>query len=63
MVQAIRVLMGYWISDEDVAAIERICANVGSAGNARMIREAINPLDFSSIGQRTRIRVAFAGMP
>ncbi len=62
-VQAIRVMMGYWIDDEDVAAIERICANVGSPAHARAIREAINPLDFTSIGQRTRIRVAFSGMP
>jgi Domain of unknown function (DUF4157) len=61
--RAIRTLMGGWISDEDVAAIVRICRSVTTRTEADAIRGAVDVLQMSSIGQRTTVRVAFAGMP
>ena len=61
--QAIRTLMGGWISDDDIAAIARICQSVTSAKESKAIQKGIDTLDFSSIGQRTAVRVAFSKMP
>lgn len=61
--RAIRTLMGGWISDADVAAIARICRGVKTSAEANAIRGGIDLLELSSIGQRTAVRVAFAGMP
>lgn len=62
-VRMIKTLMGGWISDEDVTAIVRICSGVKTHAQAEIIRSGVNPLNFSSIGQRTRVRVAFTIMP
>jgi hypothetical protein len=59
----IGTLMGGWISDADIAAIARICSSVTSKEEANAIRKGIDVLKFSSLGQRTRVRVAFSQMP
>jgi hypothetical protein len=59
----IKTLMGGWISDADVAAIVRICSSVTRIDEARAIRAGVDTLDFSDLGQRTRVRVALASMP
>lgn len=61
--RAIHTLMGGWISDEDVAGIARICSSVTTGAEATAIRNGVDLLEFSSIGQRTAVRVAFARMP
>lgn len=61
--KAIYTLMSGWISDDDVSAIARICGSVTSKTEAEAIRKGVDLLDFSSIGQRTAVRVAFANMP
>jgi hypothetical protein len=61
--KAIRTLMGGWISDDDVTAIARICSSVTSRTEANAIRGGVDLLDFTSIGQRTTVRVAFGRMP
>jgi hypothetical protein len=61
--KAIDTLMGGWISDDDVAAISRICEGVQTKTEAETIRTKVDLLQMSSIGQRTRVRVAFANMP
>ncbi|MBK9081879.1 MAG: hypothetical protein IPL88_07275 [Rhizobiales bacterium] len=58
-----RTLMEWWISDEDVAAMRAICASVGARGDATTLRNGVNLSDFTDLGQRTTIRVAFAQMP
>jgi hypothetical protein len=57
---AIKALMDGWISDDDMAAIEKIIAGVASPTEARALQSSLNPYDFTSIGQRTRLRVAFS---
>ncbi len=61
--KAIKTLMGGWISDDDVAAIARICSAETSRTEADAIRRGVDLLNFTSIGQRTAVRVAFAKMP
>ncbi len=61
--KAIKVLMGGWISDDDMRAIGKICQNVKTRTESQTIQSGINLLDFSSLGQRTQMRVIFAGMP
>ena len=58
-------LMRGWISDEDVANIERIFASVRSAAEMAMLRRAIEPhiTEMTSVGQRTRVRVALVRRP
>ena len=60
--KAIKILMGGWISDADVTAISKICSSVNTKSEADAIRAGVNLLDFTSIGQRTAVRVAFANM-
>lgn len=62
-ISAINTLMGGWISDADVAAILKILQSVSNVSEANVIRSRIDTLGFSSIGQRTRVRVGMAGMP
>jgi hypothetical protein len=59
----IKILMGGWISDEDVAAIVRICSSVEDRQEAEAIRAGVDPVELSSFGQRTRVRVALVQMP
>jgi hypothetical protein len=61
--RAIRTLMRGWISDEDVSAMGKICGSVTTRAEADAIRRGINLLDFTSIGQRTQMRVIFSRMP
>lgn len=61
--RAIRTLMGGWISDDDMSAIGRICGSVNNPVEANAIRNGINLNDFTSIGQRTQMRVFFSRMP
>jgi hypothetical protein len=61
--QAIKVLMRGWISDDDVAAIAKICSSVKTKTEADVIRNGVDLLEFTSLGQRTQVRVAFAKMP
>ena len=62
-VVAIKTLMGGWISDEDMDAIGKICRSVLDPADGRAIRQGINLLDFSSLGQRTQMRVFLSRMP
>jgi hypothetical protein len=59
----IHTLMGGWISDSDLQAIKRIASSVTDANEADRLRKGVDMTDFSSIGQRTEARVAFAKMP
>ncbi len=59
----IHTLMEGWISDDDVDAMGRICASVTTQAEAVAIQKGVDLLDFSSIGQRTRMRVFFSNMP
>lgn len=56
-------LMSGWISDEDVDAMVRICSSVDDAQESRSIQKGVDLLTFTSIGQRTRMRVGFSRMP
>lgn len=46
------------VTDDDMAAIERICESVPNAAEMAQIRAAIDPLRFSGLGDRTRFRIA-----
>ena len=59
----IHTLMGGWISDEDVDAMGRICGSVTTVAEAQTIQKGVDLLDFTSIGQRTRMRGFFSRMP
>lgn len=61
--KAIRVLMGGWISDDDMKAIEKICLSVKDGIEAHKIQAGINLLDFTFPSQRTQMRVIFTRMP
>lgn len=61
--RAIRVLMRGWISDDDMAAIRQILQSVSRQDDSRTIQQGINLSDFSSLGQRTTMRVWFSQMP
>jgi hypothetical protein len=60
--RAIKVLMGGWISDDDMNAIEKICLSVTTKAESEKIQKGIDLLDFTSIGQRTWMRVIFTRM-
>lgn len=61
-IRMIKVLLeSWWISDDDVKTIEGICQSVAKSEDMARIRNAITPLivkEMSSIGQRTRVRIA-----
>lgn len=61
--QSINTLMSGWISDDDMKAIIKIIANVRDKAEADAIRKGVDPLDFTSISQRTQFRVAASRMP
>ena len=61
--RAIKTLMGGWISDADMSAIGKICGVVTTKAEADTIRNGVDLLDFTSIGQRTQMRVFFSQMP
>jgi hypothetical protein len=54
-----------WISDDDVDAMDRILRSVTSRGEMQRLRRTLLPraLDFTSIGQRTRFRIALDREP
>jgi uncharacterized protein DUF4157 len=58
----INTLLNGWISDDDVISIERICLSVPSSSEMATIRAEITPriTEMTSIGQRTRVRVALS---
>jgi hypothetical protein len=60
--RAIKTLMGGWISDDDVKAMEKICLSVTTKSESETIQRGINLLDFTSIGQRSEMRVIFSRM-
>jgi hypothetical protein len=62
-IKMIHVLMGGWISDDDMNAIARICESVTTPADAKEIQKSVDLLDFSSLGQRTRMRIIFSNMP
>lgn len=57
--QMINKLLDWWVHDEDLDAISKICNSVSSESEMAQIRDAISPreLDLESIGQRTRLRL------
>jgi flagellum-specific peptidoglycan hydrolase FlgJ len=60
--QAIDTLMSGWISDDDIAAITKICKSVSTRTEAEAIIHGVDVQQMTSIGQRTTVRVAFAEM-
>lgn len=62
-IKAIKVLMGGWISDDDMRCIEKICLSVKTGAEARTIEASVQLNDFTSLGQRTQMRVIFSRMP
>jgi hypothetical protein len=60
--RAIETLMGGWISDDDMAAIGKICSNVATPQEGNIIRNGVDLLDFSSLGQPKQMRVFFTKM-
>ncbi|MBE2182754.1 MAG: hypothetical protein IAE89_04945 [Anaerolineae bacterium] len=65
LIRMINVLMGGWISDDDVDAMEKICQGASAGGKMQAIRAEFEPraTEFSSIGQRTRFRVILRQYP
>jgi hypothetical protein len=61
--RAIWTLLGGWISDDDIAAIRKICGSVTTRMEGDAIRKGVDPLTFSDIGQRTQFRVIISQMP
>ncbi|MDI1242491.1 MAG: hypothetical protein PSX80_11265 [bacterium] len=61
--KAIKVLMSGWISDADIKAIEKIFMNSKSKFESDAIKKGINLMNFTSIGQRTQMRVIMTRMP
>ena len=62
-IRAIQGLMSGWISDSDVETITKISRSVATKNEADAIRRKVDVLQMTSIGQRTKVRVAFATMP
>lgn len=62
-IKAIKVLMSGWISDDDMRSIEKICQSVKTGAESRNIQTAIDLNDFTSLGQRTQMRVFYTRMP
>lgn len=62
-IKAIKVLMGGWISDDDMKSIEKVCQSVKTGAEARSIQASVQLNDFTSLGQRTQMRVFFTKMP
>jgi hypothetical protein len=59
----VQTLADGWVAEEDLAGIVRLCAAAKTRAQADALRAAIDPLSFSDLGQRTRLRTAFANMP
>lgn len=59
-VKMIFSLMKGWVSEDDIIAIEKICLSINSRSEIDAIGEIVEPqlINLSSIGQRTRVRVA-----
>lgn len=62
-VTMVKTMCEGWFSAEDLAALVRLCSSVTTRTEADAIRKSVDLLSFTSIGQRTRVRVAFAAMP
>jgi hypothetical protein len=62
-VKMFQPLVSGWISDEDVDAMTRICSSVDDTQEGKSLQKSIDLHSFSSIGQRTRMRVSFTKMP
>jgi hypothetical protein len=58
-------LMKGWISGDDVDAMVKVCQSVTTQNEMDLIRRAVSPhiTSMSSIGQRTRLRIALARKP
>jgi hypothetical protein len=61
--QMISTLMSGWISSDDMHALGRICSSVDTRAEAAALQKGVNLLNFSDLGQRTKMRVFFAKMP
>jgi hypothetical protein len=61
-IRAIKTLMSGWISDDDLIAMEKICLSVTTKSESEKIQRSVNLLDFTSIGQRSDMRVIFSKM-
>ena len=62
-IRAIARLMSGWISDDDMDAMAKICGSVVLMAESKAIQDSVNLLEFSDLGQRTRMRVIFVKMP
>jgi hypothetical protein len=64
-IRMIDTLMSGWISDDDMVAMEKILGSVSSPAEMQILRRTFEPraTEFTSIGQRTRFRVALARNP
>ena len=60
--RAIQTLQGGWISGDDMVAMGQICASVSTRAEAEAIQRGVNLLVFTSIGQRSQMRVFLDNM-
>jgi hypothetical protein len=60
---AMRTLLGGWVSVADVTAIERVCQSVSTEEEATAIRNRLDLLKLTDLGQRTTVRLALSKMP
>jgi hypothetical protein len=62
-IKAITVLMGGWVSPQDMVAICKLCSSVTTKDEAKAIRAAVDPTQLKDMGQRINMRLAFDKMP
>lgn len=60
---ALRTLLGGWLSEDDIAAIRKICGSVQSRAEAATLRAGLDLHSVSDFGQRTTLRVILSQMP
>jgi len=61
-IRAIKRLMKYWISDDDVKAMGKICLSASTKAESEEIQKSIDLLEFTSISQRWDMRAYFSRM-
>jgi hypothetical protein len=59
-----QLLGGWWVSDNDMAAVQAICGSVSSPTESSQIRAAIEPKAIElGFGNRTRLRIVLSRLP
>lgn len=60
MSEAIRIvtrLLEGWVTDDDITAIEKICASMQDSGRKKTLQKAIGPLEETLFSERQRLRL------